>query len=74
MKKLILGIGLSGLLLSSGCVPLIVAGVGATVGSGYLRYKGMNKEADAIDAVVEEVSIAIDDNNDTIKSDMVEKK
>ena len=54
MKKLI-AVSILSILCLGGCIPLMVAGVGAAAGSVYLRYKGMDKEADTLDAIVEEI-------------------
>ena len=53
MKRLILPV-VAGLTLG-GCVPLVVLGVAATAGSGYMKYKGMHTEAEALDAIKEEI-------------------
>ena len=61
MKKYILAIGLLVIFTTSGCLPIIVAGVGAagTIYAGRLKYKGDREKARAIeefrDIVVEEL-------------------
>jgi hypothetical protein len=61
MKKLLLGMGLIAIVSMSGCLPVIVAGVGAvgTVAAGRYKYKGDIKKAEAMiefrDTVVDEL-------------------
>jgi|24BtaG_2_1085350.scaffolds.fasta_scaffold81686_1 hypothetical protein len=59
MKKLII-LSILSMISLGGCVPIAVLGTAAGVGSVYLKYKDLHKEAKALDAAVKEVEADLD--------------
>ena len=63
MKKIILVCALF-MLTVTGCVPLLVAGIGVTAGSIYLRHKGLDVEADMVDELEEALEEIINEEEE----------
>lgn len=58
MKKIILGIGLCGILATTGCLPVVIAGITAvgTVAAGRAKYMGDLEKAKSIETFRDEVT------------------
>jgi hypothetical protein len=64
------------LVVMSGCVPLLVAGIGAvgTIAAGRAKYNGDLEKAKALEIFRDEVTGELKKINDVLNSDMVEVK